>query len=151
MESTTNDPSKSTEQSENNEENNSNELPSNVDSTITQTSTVAEEVAQAQATTTIKTPRNEQHHQTPIVNYSKQSKHKHIKKRAILLHPPHIETISDDISSTTDDIKRLKHIQVRSNSTGKLYQSSRRVSFPENDSELVTGYLEPADPWACGK
>lgn len=73
------------------------------------------------------------------------------KKKAVhLLSAPHVETICDDITSTTEDIKRLKHVQVRSNSTGKLYQSSRRVSFPENDSELVTGYLEPADPWACG-
>lgn len=74
------------------------------------------------------------------------------KKKAVhLLSAPHVETIRDDIAATTEDIKRLKHVQVRSNSTGKLYQSSRRVSFPENDSELVTGYLEPADPWACGE
>lgn len=73
------------------------------------------------------------------------------KKKAVkLLSAPNVETICDDISVTTEDIKRLKHVQVRSNSTGKLYQSSRRVSFPENDSELVTGYLEPADPWAYG-
>lgn len=38
----------------------------------------------------------------------------------------------------------------RFNSAGKLYRSERRVSFPENDSELVTGYLEPANPWAQG-
>lgn len=73
------------------------------------------------------------------------------KNKAVVIKPPHIETICDDISATTQNIKRLKHVHVRSNSTGKLYQSSRRVSFPENDSELVTGYLEPADPWACGK
>lgn len=78
------------------------------------------------------------------------SSDKSIKKKAVLLNAPNIETICDDITATTEDIKRLKHVQVRSNSTGKLYQSSRRVSFPENDSELVTGYLEPADPWACG-
>lgn len=72
-------------------------------------------------------------------------------KAVVIMSPNTVETICDDISSTTKDIKRLKHVQVRSNSTGKLYQSSRRVSFPENDSELVTGYLEPADPWACGK
>lgn len=73
------------------------------------------------------------------------------KKKAVqLLSAPNFETIRDDISSTTEKIKRLKHVQIRSNSTGKLYQSSRRVSFPENDSELVTGYLEPADPWAYG-
>lgn len=72
-------------------------------------------------------------------------------KAVVIINAPNVETICDDISSTTQDIKRLKHVQVRSNSTGKLYQSSRRVSFPENDSELVTGYLEPADPWACGK
>lgn len=71
--------------------------------------------------------------------------------KAVVIKAPNIETICDDISATMQDIKRLKHVQVRSNSTGKLYQSSRRVSFPENDSELVTGYLEPADPWACGK
>lgn len=72
-------------------------------------------------------------------------------KAVVIKPPPHVETICDDISSTNENYKRLKHIHVRSNSTGKLYQSSRRVSFPENDSELVTGYLEPADPWACGK
>lgn len=60
-----------------------------------------------------------------------------------------VETICDEVT-TAEDIKKLKHVQGRSNSTGKLYQSSRRVSFPENDSELVTGYLEPADPWASG-
>lgn len=70
------------------------------------------------------------------------------KRVHLLSTPANIETITDDISSTTDDIKRLKHVQVRSNSTGKLYSSSRRVSFPENN--LVTGYLEPADPWAYG-
>lgn len=56
-----------------------------------------------------------------------------------------------DVNSTAKDIKKLKHVQGRSNSTGKLYHASRRVSFPENDSELVTGYLEPANPWACGQ
>lgn len=60
-----------------------------------------------------------------------------------------VESISDSIA-THEEIKKLKHVQGRSNSTGRLYSSSRRVSFPENDSELVTGYLEPADPWACG-
>ena len=30
-------------------------------------------------------------------------------------------------------------------------QSHRRVSFPKNDDDLVTGYLEPVDPWACGE
>lgn len=30
------------------------------------------------------------------------------------------------------------------------YSAVRRVSFPENDAELVTGYLEPANPWATG-
>lgn len=77
--------------------------------------------------------------------------HDQQRKKVGLLRAPMVETICDDISITTEEIKRLKHVQVRSNSTGKLYQSSRRVSFPENDSELVTGYLEPADPWACGK
>lgn len=91
--------------------------------------------------------------QSKFLTLPKHSSTKHSKKKAILLVAPSspiVETIGDDISTTTEDIKRLKHVQVRSNSTGKLYQSSRRVSFPENDSELVTGYLEPADPWACG-
>lgn len=50
-----------------------------------------------------------------------------------------------------DDLlkKKIKQ-QDRSNSTGKLYQSCRRVSFPVNDCDLVTGYLEPANPWATG-
>lgn len=69
------------------------------------------------------------------------STEKAAKKKTVLLNAPNVEI---------ENFKRLKHVQVRSNSTGKLYQSSRRVSFPENDSELVTGYLEPADPWACG-
>lgn len=60
-----------------------------------------------------------------------------------------VGSISDSIA-TAEEIKKLKHVQGRSNSTGRLYSSSRRVSFPENDSELVTGYLEPANPWACG-
>lgn len=38
----------------------------------------------------------------------------------------------------------------RSNSTERLYQDCRRVSFPVNDCDLVTGYLEPANPWATG-
>lgn len=28
-------------------------------------------------------------------------------------------------------------------------ESARRVSFPK-DAQLITGYLEPIDPWACG-
>lgn len=42
----------------------------------------------------------------------------------------------------------------RSSSAGKIILSAagrRRVSFPENDAELVTGYLEPANPWASGE
>lgn len=51
-----------------------------------------------------------------------------------------------------DLLKRTKiQQQDRSNSTGKLYESCRRVSFPVNDCDLVTGYLEPANPWATGK
>lgn len=29
--------------------------------------------------------------------------------------------------------------------------SPRRVSFPANDNLLVTGYLEPANPWKLGE
>lgn len=88
---------------------------------------------------------------TKFLTMPKHSKNNN-NKAILILTPPstNVETICDDISATTEDIKRLKHVQGRSNSIGKLYQSTRRVSFPENDSELVTGYLEPADPWACG-
>lgn len=89
---------------------------------------------------------------TKFLTLPKHSSTKNNNKAILILTRPstNVETIRDDISATTEDIKRLKHVQGRSNSTGKLYQSSRRVSFPENDSELVTGYLEPANPWACG-
>lgn len=46
--------------------------------------------------------------------------------------------------------KRIRQVHERANSLGKMYQSSRRVSFAENDCDLVTGYLEPANPWASG-
>lgn len=38
-----------------------------------------------------------------------------------------------------------------SSTGGANYTTARRVSFPENDAELVTGYLEPANPWATGE
>lgn len=28
---------------------------------------------------------------------------------------------------------------------------NRRVSFPEDDKDIVTGFLEPANPWEYGK
>lgn len=50
-----------------------------------------------------------------------------------------------------DDLLKKKIKQEdRSNSTGKLYENCRRVSFPKNDCDLVTGYLESANPWATG-
>lgn len=36
------------------------------------------------------------------------------------------------------------------NSSKSSENSLRRVSFPVNDNDLVTGYLEPANPWASG-
>lgn len=30
-------------------------------------------------------------------------------------------------------------------------EKTRKVSFPIHDNELVTGYLEPANPWASSK
>ena len=33
----------------------------------------------------------------------------------------------------------------------KSQQRPRKVSFPSDDTELVTGYLEPANPWEHGK
>lgn len=35
--------------------------------------------------------------------------------------------------------------------SAQAFSTARRVSFPENDAELVTGYLEPANPWATGE
>lgn len=39
---------------------------------------------------------------------------------------------------------------VRKSSDGSV-SLPRRVSFPKSDNELVTGYLEPANPWEHGK
>lgn len=45
----------------------------------------------------------------------------------------------------------LDRSEAGSGGLGPRKLSARRVSFPDNDSELVTGYLEPANPWATGK
>lgn len=128
----TNDPSKSTHCQNEKIESNASIVCDRV-TTESQSST--------KLTNEAKNNENTKKSDTPTTTRNKKAVH-------LLSTPPNVETISDDISSTTEDIKRLKHVQVRSNSTGKLYSSSRRVSFPENN--LVTGYLEPADPWAYG-
>lgn len=129
-----------------NESNASSECQRITTATITATKTTTE----SQSPTTIDTGKtNDVNNEAKATSHRSSAKQTKNKKAVHLLSTsPNIETISDDISSTTEDIKRLKHVQVRSNSTGKLYSSSRRVSFPENN--LVTGYLEPADPWAYG-
>lgn len=40
---------------------------------------------------------------------------------------------------------------LRSPSENREVKEPRKVSFPEEDSRLVTGYLEPANPWEYGK
>jgi hypothetical protein len=40
---------------------------------------------------------------------------------------------------------------LRSCSENLKVKKPRKVSFPEEDSRLVTGYLEPANPWEYGK
>ncbi|XP_055323374.1 mucin-5AC [Sitodiplosis mosellana] len=108
--------------------------------------------SQQPSTTDTQTTNEKNNDETTTTTSNSSSADQTKNKKAVHLlsaTAPNMETICDDISSTTEDIKRLKHVQVRSNSTGKLYQSSRRVSFPENN--LVTGYLEPADPWAYVK
>lgn len=40
---------------------------------------------------------------------------------------------------------------LRSPSENLKVKEPRKVSFPEEDSRLVTGYLEPANPWEYGK
>ncbi|XP_059608094.1 protein phosphatase 1 regulatory subunit 37 [Phlebotomus argentipes] len=66
---------------------------------------------------------------------------------------------SDDNREITGNNGHLPHRQRRqwakARQAGTLdvhhLSSSRRVSFPKHDSELVTGYLEPANPWAISK
>jgi hypothetical protein len=40
---------------------------------------------------------------------------------------------------------------LRSRSENQKVKETRKVSFPEEDRLLVTGYLEPANPWEYGK
>ncbi|XP_063992639.1 uncharacterized protein LOC135170596 [Diachasmimorpha longicaudata] len=37
--------------------------------------------------------------------------------------------------------------RIRSALAGRVRKEGRRVCFPDNDKDLVTGYLEPANPW----
>lgn len=50
-------------------------------------------------------------------------------------------------------LKKYKNNSKKMNNDGECEESSapqRRVSFPQ-DAQLITGYLEPIDPWACGE
>lgn len=40
---------------------------------------------------------------------------------------------------------------LRSHSEDDQKREPRKVSFPEEDDDLVTGYLEPANAWEYGK
>lgn len=41
---------------------------------------------------------------------------------------------------------------LRNNSNiNKQHLGNRTVSFPEDDNKIVTGYLEPVNPWEYGK
>jgi hypothetical protein len=40
---------------------------------------------------------------------------------------------------------------LRSHFENHRTREPRKVSFPEEDDDLVTGYLEPANPWEYGK
>lgn len=51
-------------------------------------------------------------------------------------------------ASTSPSMLRKGSLSHGGSSSGSL---PRRVSFPKSDSELVTGYLEPANPWENGK
>lgn len=37
------------------------------------------------------------------------------------------------------------------NGTSKKNDLDRRVSFPENEHNIVTGFMEPANPWKYGE
>lgn len=52
---------------------------------------------------------------------------------------------------TANKSRLLDRSETGAGGLGSRKMSARRVSFPDNDSELVTGYLEPANPWATGK
>lgn len=80
-----------------------------------------------------------------------QELHADLRKFIIHENEAHVGSFHSVASEATlNSARKIKMVQERSNSTGKLYNASRRVSFPENEKELVTGYLEPADPWASG-
>lgn len=58
-------------------------------------------------------------------------------------HPPPLSVPTIEEDTTVEDSPGV---------TTKIVKTkSRRVSFPESDSDLVTGYLEPANPWAEGQ
>lgn len=51
---------------------------------------------------------------------------------------------NDEMEGYSDDEMLGHNLQVVEN------PRLRRVSFPESDTELVTGYLEPVDPLRLG-
>jgi hypothetical protein len=57
---------------------------------------------------------------------------------------------SEMLSKSVEATPTLKPC-LRSPSENLKVKELRKVSFPEEDSRLVTGYLEPANPWEYGK
>lgn len=57
---------------------------------------------------------------------------------------------SDENCNAEKETRDICNSSKISNSTEILCDKLRRVSFPKDDKKLVTGYLEPANPWAKG-
>ncbi|XP_046410694.1 uncharacterized protein LOC124174979 isoform X1 [Neodiprion fabricii] len=69
------------------------------------------------------------------------------------LHPP-------DSSASSIDAEPKRRTRSGNSAEGRRFGGGlagrrkwppRRVSFPSNDTHLVTGYLEPANPWECAE
>lgn len=56
-----------------------------------------------------------------------------------------------DVSEPTLVKNALSSCLRDSNKSPKKQLTNRSVSFPENDNQIVTGYLEPVNPWEYGE
>lgn len=61
------------------------------------------------------------------------------------------EKLSKDVTKNGDEGENSTQNNKTIENAGVSYEKTRKVSFPVHDNELVTGYLEPANPWASSK
>lgn len=65
-----------------------------------------------------------------------------------------IDIIKNDEAKSNENCKTEKYCSSSNAGTTTTITNDepiRRVSFPAQDCDLVTGYLEPANPWASSK